>query len=222
MRRSAPPAAATAVQPRPARFGALVFLFGFIALMWVTEGFDALVRATGGGPGLDDDGVRPLSYVGLIGIVLQPFLHSGWAHLVGNSIAMAVLGSVIALSGLRPLVRVTLVSWLVSGVTCWLIGGIGSVHIGASGIVFGYIFFVIARGVFTRRPGHLIIGLLVAGYYGLGALAGLSPLQEGVSWQGHLGGAIAGVSTASGAAARTRPRPAVPPAGPGVFAGPPR
>ena len=222
MRRAAAPIPGAAVRQRPARFAAFVFLFGFIALMWVTEGFDAVVQATGGGPGLDDDGVHPLAVDGLIGIVFQPFLHGSWAHLIGNSIAMAVLGSVIALSGLRPLLRITLVSWLFSGLTCWLIGGIGTVHIGASGIVFGYIFFVVARGVFTRRPWHLLLGLLVAGYYGLGALAGLSPLQEGVSWQGHLGGAIAGVSTASGAAAGARNRQVVPPAGPGVFAGPPR
>lgn len=191
-RRTAGPA-----RPRPNRVAALVLLFAFVALMWVVEGVDVGIQSVTGGPGFDDDGVRPLSSTGLLGIVTMPFLHGSWAHLAGNSVALLVLGSLIALSGVRPLVVVTGVSWLLSGLVCWLIGGIGTVHIGASGIVFGYIFYVVARGVFTRRFWHLLVGLLVAGYYGLGALAGLSPLQEGVSWQGHLGGAIAGVTAAA-------------------------
>src|SRR5699024_10826224 len=71
-------------------------------------------------------------------------------------------------------------------------------HIGASGIVFGYIFYVIVRGLFTRRFLHLIVGLVIGFYYGLGALAGLAPLQDGISWQGHLGGTIGGVLSAAG------------------------
>ena len=190
----------------PRRWPALILLFSFVALMWVVEAADQVIQAAGGSPGLDDDGVRPLTTDGLRGSLFQPFLHGGWGHLIGNSIALLILGSIIALSGLAPLIRVTLVSWVASGVVSWLLGGVGTVHIGASGIVFGYIFYVIVRGLFTRSFLHLIIGVLIGFYYGLGALAGLSPLQDGVSWQGHLGGAIGGVVAAYGHKRDRKPR----------------
>ena len=182
----------------PRRWPALVLLFSFVALMWVIEAADQVLKATLGSPDLDEGGVRPLESEGLIGIVFQPFLHGDWAHLIGNSVALLVLGSIIALSGLAPLIRVTLVSWVLSGLVSWLIGGVGTLHIGASGIVFGYIFYVIVRGLFSRRFLHLLIGLVIGFYYGLEALAGLSPMLDGVSWQGHLGGAVGGVVSAYG------------------------
>lgn len=188
--------------PGARRWPALVLLYAFVAVMWVVEAADqvlgaAVGRPTSDGP-LDDYGVRPQDGDGLVGIVFQPFLHGDWAHLASNSIALLVLGTIIALSGLRPLVKVTLVSWVLSGIASWLLGLYGTVHIGASGIVFGYIFYVIVRGFFSRRFLHLLIGVVIAFYYGLGALAGLSPLQDGVSWQGHLGGAVGGLLAAAG------------------------
>lgn len=193
------PRAGVGPRPRgPRRWPALVTMWVFVALMWVVEAADQVLQAAVGPPGLDDDGVLPLRSDGLLGILFQPFLHADWAHLIGNSIALLVLGSIIALSGLSPLIRVTLISWVLSGVVSWLLGGIGTVHIGASGIVFGYIFYVIVRGFFTRRFLHIVVGLAIGFYYGLGALAGLSPLQDGVSWQGHLGGAVGGVLSAYG------------------------
>jgi membrane associated rhomboid family serine protease len=167
--------------------------------MWVVEAADQVIQATIGPPqGLDGYGVRPLSTDGLPGIIFQPFLHGDGAHLIGNSIALLVLGSIIAMSGIRPLISVTLISWLASGVVSWVLGGTGTVHIGASGIVFGYIFYVIVRGLFSRRFLHLVVGLVIGFYYGFEALAGLSPMLDGVSWQGHLGGAIGGVLSAYG------------------------
>ena len=183
----------------PRRWPALVLLFCFVGLMWVVEAADwVLVEATGNEQVLDGYGVRPLSADGLLGILFQPLLHGDWAHLIGNSIALLVLGSIIAMSGVRPLVTVTLISWLASGIVSWLLGGTGTVHIGASGIVFGYIIYVIVRGFFSRRFLHLLVGVLLGVFYGLDAVAGLSPLQAGVSWQGHLGGAIGGFLTAYG------------------------
>ena len=191
--------AARPADPGPRRWPALVLLWSFVALMWVVEAADrVIVELVGPRQTLDDYGVQPLSTDGLLGIVFQPLLHGDWAHLIGNSIALLVLGSIIALSGIRPLLSVTLISWLASGVVSWLLGGAGTVHIGASGIVFGYIFYVIVRGFFSRRILHLVIGLVIGFYYGLEALAGLSPMLAGVSWQGHLGGAVGGVASAYG------------------------
>lgn len=184
----------------PRRWPALILLFCFVGLMWVVEAADRVLVSVTGNPQntLESHGVEPLSTDGLLGILFQPLLHGDWAHLIGNSIALLVLGSIIAMSGVRPLVTVTVVSWLASGLVSWLLGGSGTVHIGASGIVFGYIFYVILRGFFSRRFVHLFIGVLIGLFYGIDAVAGLSPLQAGVSWQGHLGGAIGGFLTAYG------------------------
>ena len=206
----------------PRRWPALILLFAFVALMWVVEAADQVIQATIGPPqGLDGYGVRPLSTDGLPGIIFQPFLHGDWAHLIGNSIALLVLGSIIAMSGIRPLISVTLISWLASGVVSWVLGGTGTVHIGASGIVFGYIFYVIVRGLFSRRFLHLVVGLVIGFYYGFEALAGLSPMLDGVSWQGHLGGAIGGVLSAYGLK-RDRTPQAVTAGQPGWNSGPRR
>lgn len=187
------------VKQGPRRWPALVLLFCFVGLMWVVEAADqVLIATTGNRQVLDGYGVQPLSTDGLLGILFQPLLHGDWAHLIGNSIALLVLGSIIAMSGVRPLVTVTVISWLASGLVSWLLGGSGTVHIGASGIVFGYIFYVILRGLFSRRFVHLLIGVLIGLFYGIDAVAGLSPMQAGVSWQGHLGGAIGGFLTAYG------------------------
>src|SRR5699024_4769061 len=128
----------------------------------------------------------------------HPSRQADWAHLISISIGLLVLGTIIALSGMKPLLKVTLVSWVLSGAVSWLIGGVGTMHIGASGIVFGYIFYVIVRGLFTRRFLHRVVGLAIGIYYGLAALAGLSPLQDGIACQGHLDGPIGGVLCAAG------------------------
>ena len=205
----------------PGRKPALIFLLAFVALMWVIEAADqVLVAAIGPQQTLDQYGVSPLSLDGLLGILFQPLLHGDWAHLIGNSIGLLILGAIIALSGIRPLVTVTVVSWVLSGVVSWLMGGAGTIHIGASGIVFGYVFYVIVRGFFTRRVLHLVVGLVIGFYYGLEALAGLSPMLDGVSWQGHLGGAVGGVLTAYGSRRDRQPKAVT--AGSGWAAGPRR
>lgn len=201
----------TQAKPGPRRWPALVLLFCFVGVMWIVEAADwVLKEATGNPQVLDAYGVEPLSTEGLLGIVFQPLLHGDWAHLIGNSIALLVLGSIIAMSGVKPLVSVTVISWLASGLVSWVLGGTGTVHIGASGIVFGYIFYVIVRGFFSRRFLHLLVGVLIGLFYGIDALAGLSPMQYGVSWQGHLGGAIGGVLSAYGLKRDRKPQQLAP------------
>lgn len=175
------------------RSAAFAMLLVLVAAMWVIEAVDTVL-----GGRLDNEGVRPLDIDGLTGILAAPLLHSGWAHLLSNTVPLLIVGGVIALSGARTWLVVTICGWLLSGAVAWLLGGTGSVHVGASGIVFAYILFVIVRGVFTRRIGHLLIGLVAAGYYGFTLLGGIVPWDnEGISWQGHLGGALGGLLAAS-------------------------
>jgi membrane associated rhomboid family serine protease len=113
---------------------------------------------------------------------------------------------VIALEGPKRLVLVTVLVALISGLGTWLVAASGSVHVGASGIVFGYATYLIARGVFNRNGTELAIGAIVVLLWGGALLGGLEP-QQGISWQGHLFGAIGGVIVASMLARGPEPQP---------------
>ena len=134
-----------------------------------------------------------------------PFLHGGWEHLASNSVPFFVLGVIVLLDGWRKWLTVTLWIVVVSGATVWLISPAGSLTLGASGVVFGWLTYLIVRGVYTRAPGQVALGVVVFLFYG-GLLWGVLPTDELVSWQAHLGGAIGGVIAAS----RQRGRPVDP------------
>ena len=161
-----------------------------VALLWVVEGLDTLLSHR-----LDRFGVRPHHLVGLRGIAFAPFLHAGWAHLIGNTVPLAVLTLLIAGRSVVRYVSVFLVVTLISGLGMWLLGGSNELHLGASGVIFGLLTYLISRGFFARRAGQVVVGLVVALVYG-GALRGVFPTTNGVSWQGHLFGAIGGVLAA--------------------------
>lgn len=167
-----------------------VLACGFVAILWLIEGVDAIV------PGqFESNGVRPRSEAGLAGILFGPLLHDDWAHLIGNSIPLLVLGFLLALSGVRTWTTVTALVWLTAGLGTWLIGSEATVHVGASGIVFGWIAYLVLRGVFAANVRQIILGALVFLAYG-GALIGVLPGQPGISWEGHLFGAVGGVIAA--------------------------
>jgi membrane associated rhomboid family serine protease len=131
----------------------------------------------------------------LPGIVAAPFLHASFDHLIGNTIPFLVLGAAIALNGLVRILATTAIIAVVAGLGTWLIGPEHSVHIGASGIVFGYAAYLIARGIFTRNLLQLALGAVVVVIYSSTLLSALIP-TPGVSWQSHLFGAIGGVLAA--------------------------
>jgi membrane associated rhomboid family serine protease len=158
--------------------------------MWVLEVIDVPLDGR-----LDRFGIRPRQVDGLDGIVLAPFLHLGFGHLVANTIPFVVMGGVICLSGAKRFVQVTVIVALVSGVGVWLTGASNSLVVGASGLVFGYLTYLVARGIFARNVLYLVGGAVVLAVYG-GVLWGLFP-RPGISWQGHLFGAIGGVVAAS-------------------------
>ncbi len=163
---------------------------GFVGVLWLSEVLDTVL-----GHRLDDEGIRPGTTDGLSGILFAPLLHSGFAHLMANTLPLLVLGFLVLLAGVRRWVIVTAIVWLVGGVGTWLFGGEGTVHLGASGLVFGWLTYLVLRGLFTRNATQILVGVAVFLVYG-GALLGVLPGQPGISWQGHLFGAIGGVLAA--------------------------
>lgn len=172
-----------------------------LSVMWASEMADVPLDGR-----LDRFGIRPRRLDGLDGVVLGPFLHGGFGHLIANTIPFLVLGAVIALGSVRRFLIVTVVVGLISGLGTWLTGPSNSIHIGASGLVFGYLLYLMSRGLFARKLGYLLGGVVVTVLYG-GALWGLLP-SPGVSWQGHLFGAVGGVAAAS-LLHGDRPEPAI-------------
>jgi membrane associated rhomboid family serine protease len=174
---------------RDDRTRGLVFVIALLLVMWLVEGIDLL------GGHLDSNGIRPRDADGLPGIAFAPFLHASFGHLLGNSIPFAILGAAIALSGLVRIALVTGIVALVGGLGTWLTASAGTVTIGASGLVFGFAAYLIVRGAYTRRVMHVVVGLLVLALYGTSLAFSLIP-HPGISWQGHLFGAVGGVLAA--------------------------
>ncbi|HEX8086480.1 MAG TPA: rhomboid family intramembrane serine protease [Solirubrobacteraceae bacterium] len=176
-------------QTRSSRDQGLVLLGVLAAIMWVSEIADSIAFD------LDRYGIAPRDADGLDGILWAPFLHAGFGHLVGNTLPFLVLGAGIALSGVARVAAVTAVVVLVGGLGTWLFGPENTVHIGASGVVFGYAAYLVSRFWWTRRALDAGMALVVLAVYGTTLLIGLVP-TPGVSWQGHLFGAVGGVVAA--------------------------
>lgn len=163
---------------------------GFVALLWLVEIVDALTTTS-----LDRHGIRPRSDEGLWGIVFAPLLHGGWTHLEGNSGPLLVLGFLVAVVSTARWVAVVAWSWLVSGVGVWLVAPPHSLTLGASGLVFGLLAYLLVAGFLERRPVRILVSVAVFLVYG-SILLGVLPGQPGISWQGHLFGAVGGVVAA--------------------------
>jgi len=185
----------------PAWLRPYVIVALLVTAMWAVEVVDLVP-----GTGFDQWGIRPRLAVGLVGVVTAPFLHSGFPHLVSNTIPFLVLGGLIAASGVARYFSVTALVTLIAGVGTWVVGPARTDHIGASGVVFGYLTYLLARGLYQRRPTYLVIGVVVLFLYG-GVLWGLLP-RPGVSWQGHLFGAVGGLVAARVLHANRDERPA--------------
>jgi membrane associated rhomboid family serine protease len=160
-----------------------------LAVMWGEEAVDTVLDGR-----LDRHGIIPRQVDGLDGVVFAPFLHGGFGHLIANTFPFLIMGGAICLGGVTRFVQVTLVVAVIGGVGTWLTGPSNSVHIGASGLVFGYLTYLVTRGLFARKVTYILGGIVTFMVYG-GALWGLLP-SPGVSWQGHLFGAAGGVAAA--------------------------
>jgi membrane associated rhomboid family serine protease len=175
---------------RVALYEGAAVIGALVAVMWLLEVINKI-----DGQHLDGDGIYARSLKGLPGILSSPFLHEGFGHLIGNTVPFVVLGLVIAAAGARRVIEVTAIVVLVAGLGTWLIAPSHVSTIGASGIVFGYAGFLIARGFFTRSFPALAIGVVVAIVFGISLASDLVP-KSGVSWQDHLFGAIGGILAA--------------------------
>ncbi|GAA2804741.1 rhomboid family intramembrane serine protease [Kribbella solani] len=170
--------------------GGLKLLGVLVGLMWLSEIIDTATHGA-----LDQYGIIAREPRGLIGILTAPFLHLGFGHLISNTLPLVTLGALIAISGAARLFAVTAIVTVIGGFGTWLVSPSNTITIGASGLVFGYASYLILRGLFNRRISQVLIGVLVVVVWGSALLGGLLP-QDGISWQGHLFGGIAGVLAA--------------------------
>jgi len=159
----------------------------FIAVIWVVFFLDRFLP-------LEQYGLVPRDVHGLVGIVAMPFLHGDLAHIIGNTIPLAVTLFLLAGSRSNSGAIVFLIT-ILAGLALWIFGREAR-HIGASGLVFGLIAFHVFAGVFEKRIKTILIAFIVGGMYAGTFVKGVLPMQEGVSWDGHLFGALAGTLVA--------------------------
>lgn len=177
--------------PQRSRYAtALAVIGGLLVLMWGLELVDQLTRNS-----LDQLGIRPRDAEYLPHLLTAPWLHFGWGHLIANSLPFLVLGILNYLAGLFRWLVTTASSILGSGLLVWLISPSHSITLGASGLVFGWLTYLLVRGFYTRKLGQIAIAVVIFLFYG-SILLGVLPMASGVSWQGHLGGAIGGIAAA--------------------------
>ncbi|RKT52900.1 membrane associated rhomboid family serine protease [Saccharothrix australiensis] len=179
------------IPPNPVLSAAVVL--GFVGLLFVVEGIDTAL-----GGRLDASGVRPRDFTEWDNLLWAPVLHLGWDHVTGNAVPLLVLGFLASSGGVKQFLQVTAVIWLTNGLGVWVFGSPGS-HIGASGLVFGFLVFLLLRGLFARSAAQVLVAVVVFALYGA-LLLGVLPGQPGISWESHLFGALGGALAAWGVA----------------------
>lgn len=195
---SAPVQVSRRVLPPHPKAAAVVIL-AFTALLYVIEAVDQALHGS-----LDREGIVPRTLSGLDGVIWAPLLHAGWGHLMANTIPVLVFGFLAMAAGIARWLAVTATIWVISGLGVWLTGAPGTT-IGASGLAFGWLAYLLVRGIFNRSLGQLAVAVVLLALWG-GTLWGLLPGNPGVSWQAHLFGAIGGIVAAWFAARSDRKR----------------
>ncbi len=168
----------------------LSLLFGTVAIAWALEILDFFLAGN-----LDRFGIVPRNLSGLFGVPVSPFLHLGFGHLLSNTLPFLILGGIVLMGGRKIFLTSTLFILGVGGGALWTIGPGATNHIGASLLVFGYLGFLLARGIVESSSFWIIVSVVVLVFYG-GMIGVLLPGKAGVSWQGHLFGFIAGILAA--------------------------
>lgn len=169
---------------------ALILLL-FIGTMWMVRVIDTLRPD---GTSIAGLGVIPRTAGHISGILAAPFIHANWPHLIANTVPLLILGSMILVGGVAEFLLVTLVCMLAAGAGTWLFGESAN-HIGASGVVFGYVGYLLFRAAFDRKLWFVLVALVVTSVYGTVLLLSLVP-TSGVSWTAHFFGFIGGALAA--------------------------
>lgn len=183
---------------------ALVTMCGVIAVLFLIE----LINYLSSGALDRDGGIIPRHLGGLDGVVFAPFLHASWAHLYGNAVPFLLTGTFVLASGGRRFVWVTILVTLISGLTVWIFGS--GLTVGVSGVIFGYLGFLLMRGVVERSWWNIAVALFIGLLY-WSAFTVTLPGDPRISWQGHIAGFLSGVLAAF-LLRRRRPKPSQPPA----------
>lgn len=170
-------------------FFSLFYPTVFVALLWAIKFYEYIT-----GNSMIFYGLYPRTLHGLIGIVTAPLIHADFSHLISNSIPLIILGS-MTFFFYRPIAfQVFFWVYLMTGVWVWAAAR-DSYHIGASGILYGFVCFLFFSGIFRKNPHLMAISLFVTLLYG-GMVWGIFPIKNGVSWESHLLGSLAGIITA--------------------------
>jgi membrane associated rhomboid family serine protease len=162
-----------------------------VGILFVVKAVEILCRLS-----FERYGIIPREKAGLAGIVFSPFLHADMQHLMANALPLLVLLTLLLANSTYHPHRTLILIWVASGLGTWLIGRGGTVHIGASSIVFGLAAFLIVAGFYAKSWRAVAVAIFVFLFYG-GIFAGALPRPGPISWEGHLCGAVAGVWGAS-------------------------
>lgn len=163
----------------------LVFPVLFLLVIWMIKLAEVILEVR-----FTELGMFPRHLKGLIGILTSPLIHGDWGHLIGNSSSFFILSTALFFFYREMAYRIFLLNYFMAGILLWL-GGREVWHIGASGIIYGLVAFLLFSGVFRRDVRLLTISLIVIFLYG-SFFWGLFPIEEKISWDGHLAGALSG------------------------------
>ncbi len=161
-----------------------------VIVMWVVEIVDVALLDDA----LERQGIQPRRLRGLDGVLLAPLLHDGFGHLIANTIPLAILSGLVLVRGVRRWIEVTAIVVVAGGLGTWVLARSAN-HVGASGVVFGYLGYLLAAGFFERSIRAVALGVVTGLAYG-GLLWGVLPTRPGISWESHLFGLLAGVLAA--------------------------
>jgi membrane associated rhomboid family serine protease len=166
---------------------ALFVMVAFLAILWIVQVANALdhYQLT------NDYGIRPRDLGSLPDILAAPFLHVSWTHIESNSGPLFIFGFLAAYRGVVRFLGLTALVIVVSGLAAWFFGEPGSIGVGASGVVFGYLGYILVRGFFDRHGIDILIGAVMALCFAY-QFTVLLP-HAGIGWQAHIGGLVAGV-----------------------------
>ncbi|MEF2278805.1 rhomboid family intramembrane serine protease [Deinococcus sp. YIM 134068] len=187
-----PPPGPVRLRRRPQPVLAALLTALLVGGVWVQETLDQFVF----GGALDQYGILPRDLSSVENILTAPFLHGGFGHLLANTAPLAVLAFMSAVRSVWRFLVATLLIVVVGGGLVWLFGRGGSLHLGASELVFGYLAYLIGVGWWERTPAAVVIALVAVFLYG-GAIWGVLPTNPLISWEAHLFGFVAGLLAAA-------------------------